>query len=275
MTQKTEMPPPWEVFPTLERTSIGWRMGSGESYIHEWWDWIESLPEDESTRIAYLRRYRPAPMSWLRSILTVLQPSRTPSWYDEDDDDAGMGGFLKAEAHRLERLGLIAYDAAYNTWLAQQTQVAWPWAWQDDEAATPEEMVRYATREMWFFSRQLRALREEGKLHRVSVPLSWGELEMPLWTGSAGALDASQGLLALAKMFCAGEVLPPWSLGLSLDDFADSFEMEMGYADAYRLWLISAFDDERWLEQQHLAAYPIPAAWAAWIEDYLASLRTR
>lgn len=87
---------------------------------------------------------------------------------------------------------------------------------------------------------------------------------MPLETGKVLALDLRQGLLSLAQMLSAGRVAPPWELGLSPDDFADSFAMDMGYADAFRLWGMSAFDDREHLYRS-LGDSKIPANWEEWI----------
>jgi hypothetical protein len=41
------LPPPWMRYPRIPMGSIGWRMGQGESYLVEWWDWLDSLSEVE------------------------------------------------------------------------------------------------------------------------------------------------------------------------------------------------------------------------------------
>ena len=53
--------PPWEVFPDIERYSIGWRMGSGEDYWHAFAEWYSSLSATEwsNYRATYL-----APEGW-------------------------------------------------------------------------------------------------------------------------------------------------------------------------------------------------------------------
>jgi hypothetical protein len=45
----------------------------------------------------------------------------------------------------------------------------------------------------------------------------------------------------------AGRVTPPGQLGGTLEDFADSFENDMGYVDAFRLRGMSPFDDREHL----------------------------
>ncbi|WP_133484936.1 hypothetical protein [Aliiroseovarius marinus] len=39
--------PPWEMFPDYARTSMGWRMGSGETFMDYFREWFLSLPLDE------------------------------------------------------------------------------------------------------------------------------------------------------------------------------------------------------------------------------------
>ncbi|MCA2008592.1 hypothetical protein [Tritonibacter mobilis] len=53
--------PPWKAFPGCERYSMGWRMGPGEDYWHEFHDWILSLdrPEVDEFVLAF-----PEPESW-------------------------------------------------------------------------------------------------------------------------------------------------------------------------------------------------------------------
>lgn len=129
-----------------------------------------------------------------------------------------------------------------------------------DGKHTPQEVTRYITREFWFFSRQLNAARGAGNLKFVTVPASWQSVETQLLTGCIGEIDPTHGLLTLAQMLCAGSVKPPWTLGLSPDDLTDSFEMNMGYSDAFRLWIMSAFDDDI-LFRKMLQKTPIPREW--------------
>ena len=47
LEEKKIMPPPWLVYPEIERYSIGWRMGYGENYIYKFWNWLDTLTSDE------------------------------------------------------------------------------------------------------------------------------------------------------------------------------------------------------------------------------------
>ncbi|HTN89704.1 MAG TPA: hypothetical protein VL242_38780, partial [Sorangium sp.] len=84
----------------------------------------------------------------------------------------------------------------------------------------------------------------------------------------AGSVDPRQGLLTLARLLCAGDVKAPWQLGLALADFADSYDDDMGYVDAFRLWGMSAFDDAHQL-RRYLEATRAPSDWEAWVADQL------
>lgn len=63
MDKKMEklLPPPWIAYPKIERYSIGWRMGYGESYIDEWDKWYSSLDEKEKKEYQTLF---PEPVTW-------------------------------------------------------------------------------------------------------------------------------------------------------------------------------------------------------------------
>ena len=98
------------------------------------------------------------------------------------------------------------------------------------------------------------------------MPGSWKNVETQLLTGNIGDIDQTQGLLTLAQMFCAGSIKPPWTLGLSPDDFTDSLEMDIGYSDAFRLWMISAFDDDILL-REILNKTKIPSEWVDWVDE--------
>lgn len=72
LLNKPVMPPPWIAFPEIERYSIGWRMGYGESYMDKWGAWFDSLIEDDVK--AYQELF-PEPVTW------------KGYWKDEDECD--------------------------------------------------------------------------------------------------------------------------------------------------------------------------------------------
>jgi hypothetical protein len=252
LNENDSMVPPWEKFPTYERYTIGWRMGHGEDYFYDWHIFIERLSNDYDTRLNYLKSHRPAPLNWCDHVFRVLYP--------ENKSKQKFGG-SSAETIKLLNLGLIEHDVAYNTWLQQQTHLGWSWL----VTKTPEDAARYDLREFWFFSRQLNDARKHGNLNIENVPSSWQKVETQLLTGHLGDINPTHGLLTLAQMLCAGSVQPPWELGLSVDDFAGSFEMDMGYTDAFRLWIMSAFDDDKLLRNM-LQINGIPDNWIDWID---------
>ena len=53
--------PPWLKYPNLPRTSMGWRMGEGESYVEEFHGWLARQPTDMIQ--VYQAKY-PAPHEW-------------------------------------------------------------------------------------------------------------------------------------------------------------------------------------------------------------------
>ena len=258
LNQNDEMVPPWEEFPDYERHTLGWRMGTGEAYLDDYYTFIQQLSNDYETRLNYLKRHRPAPLNWDTYVLSILYPDR------ELNQEFGVG-CSPTEILNLLNLGLVEHDAAYHTWLKQQDNIVLPWLWFASE--TPEEAARHNTREFWFFSRQLTELRERGNFQIEHVPSEWESVESQLMTGHLGDIDSTNGLLTLARMLCAGSVQPPWEIGLAPDDFTDSFEMDMGYADAFRLWIMSAFDDDRLLRKMFQKT-GIPDNWVEWVDEH-------
>ncbi|WP_437585806.1 hypothetical protein [Sorangium sp. So ce1000] len=255
-----DIAPPWERFPDYERTTIGWRMGAGEDWLGLWSVFLEQLAPDRETRIAYLRRHPPAPISWAGAVYKVLYP---PDQADDEDGDEEDPTAAASERSALLEQGLIAVDVSFSTWLSQQDGVRWPW----ESYATPEKAARYNTREFWFWSRQVAELRRGEGWVPPAVPEGWRACAPALASGDAGPVDPRDGLLSLARLLCAGDVKAPWQLGLELADFADSFDDDMGYVDAFRLWGRSAFDDAHQLTR-YLEATGVPPGWEAWIAEH-------
>ena len=61
ITDKKIMPPLWLAYPEIERYSIGWRMGYGEDYKYKFFDWFETLSQEEK---AQYRTLFPEPVTW-------------------------------------------------------------------------------------------------------------------------------------------------------------------------------------------------------------------
>jgi hypothetical protein len=251
-----DLAPPWEQFPEYERYTIGWRMGAGESWLGMWRVFVEALDPAFEVRLAYLQRHPPAPINWADHVYHVFHPSASDA---EDEESTQVETQRRAE---LLQMGLIASDAAYPTWLRQQQGVRWPWEYGD----TPEITARYRTRDLWFWSRQVAELRATPTWEVPAVPGSWRACADPLATGTVSAPDLQRGLLTLAQLLAAGRVVPPWQLGARVEDFADTFNNEMGYVDAFRLWTMSAFDDREHL-MRYLAATAMPKKWERWLAE--------
>lgn len=80
--------PLWQVFPDYERTSLGWRMGSGERYRWGWHDWFDGL--SEAGRAKYIERFpEPEKNGWPGFYAMVLK--ETPS----DGERSLRGSTLK------------------------------------------------------------------------------------------------------------------------------------------------------------------------------------
>lgn len=260
LDDRGDLPPPWVEFPTYERYSIGWRMGSGEDWLGLWHVFLQALGDDPEARRAYLERHHPAPLNWSESVYRALHPD----WdgdedEDEDDEDAPDPVDVRRAALRAE--GLVASDASYAIWRQKQQTVRWPWL----DCRNPTTAGRHWTRDLWFWSRHIAELRAAGRLEIPRIPWPWRGCREPLRSGSWGRLDRRRGLLMLVRMLAAGQVVPPWRLGLGVQDFADTFDDDMGYVDAYRLWGMSVIDDDE-MRRRFCHADEAPGPWKAWLD---------
>lgn len=262
-----DLAPPWEEFPHYERYSIGWRMGSGESWLGFCELFLDNLPTDFNTRLAYLQRHAKAPYTWSNWAHHILHPDdedKEQEEFDEDDDGE------KERAQRLERreklieMGLVAEDIAYFTWRNKQTSLRWPW----EDCETPIDAARHWTRDLWFWSRYLQELRSQGEIPAFEAPEAWQEIAPIIRTGHAPQVVPENGLLSFVQNLAAGAVIAPWQIGLSPSDFEDSFEDDMGYVDAFRLWCMSVFDDwptvERFMRDTNM-----PETWRDWMKEQI------
>lgn len=238
-----EVAPPWAVLPTEERYSIGWRMGHGEGVMHDFFRFAGSKGDwDEAAWLGYLRRHPVAPYTWADWIDAVIFGNEREEW------DLGEPEVLERHHWLLEQ-GLIGSDVAYATWRAQQGGVlSLPWG-EGPFCDNPLELARYNLREFAFQSRQVGDVCDA----LPDPPPSW----------QFGNL----GLERLAQQLVSGQVLPPWRLGFSGEDFEDSFEDDMGYVDAFRLWILAAFDDLPHLNRYLDSVGGVPPEWERWVND--------
>lgn len=253
-SKNNKMKPIWEKFPTFEKYTIGWRMGYGEVYKYKWHDFINAIPTDYKSRLNYLKDHRPAPINRSDLVLNILYPGMGYDHYDFEPEDK--------KQQEIMDLGLITDDAAYKTWILQQSRINWPWLGKQ----TPENTARYSPREFWFFSRQLKAAKKTEEIQICRLPKAWRCLEGELNTGKIEKMDFSRGLMTLAQMLCVGSVKAPWQLGIPFDELKNTFADHMGYADAFRLWLISAFDDNQLVWKMFDKA-EVPEDWMKWMEE--------
>ncbi|MBX3158609.1 MAG: hypothetical protein KF773_21760 [Deltaproteobacteria bacterium] len=94
--------PPWVRYPDIERFSIGWRMGSGEGYLHLWGGWTGTRTHDEL--LAYLREFAPIPADFADWAGGLLLPEPCDAHGNPLDWEEAMD----AQADHARALGLVA-----------------------------------------------------------------------------------------------------------------------------------------------------------------------
>lgn len=261
-----DLAPPWEEFPHYERYTIGWRMGSGESWLGFFSVFLDQLPQDFETRLAYLRRHAKAPYTWSSWAYEVLYPETSDEDEKEDvDDEDGERAQLRNKERRVQliEMGLVGSDVAYYTWRTKQETMHWPW----EDSETPMDAARYWTRDLWYWSRHLDELRKQHQIPAFDVPEEWEEVAEIVRAGKTTPVVAEEGLRSLTRGLAAGVVIAPWQIGLSTDDFEDSFDMDMNYVDAFRLWGMSVFDDPVMVDH-YAQSTAMPAEWKDWMVDH-------
>lgn len=258
LNEAGEIPPPWVLFPTYTRYTIGWRMGTGETYMGCWYKWRNQAFETTSELARYLCRYSPAPYTWATTIGHILQPGF------DDSDDFNEDLFIE----NMLNLGLIREDIAYQNWLASGDDTP-VWA----NGAAPGEICRYSGRELTYWTRRLITSRDAGALDallaRLDAPgLVWAEFMTCLTSGKLPHELPENGYDRLALELAAGTPRPPWSVE-EIDPPEDvDYDYETaGYRDAWLVWLSDAFDDRPSIDA-YLSAYPsAPPAWSTCIDE--------
>jgi len=61
-TIENPMPPLWMMFPHIHLLSIGWRMGYGESYKFDFFDWLDTLSVGDMEK--YKAMFPPPVLLW-------------------------------------------------------------------------------------------------------------------------------------------------------------------------------------------------------------------
>lgn len=240
--ERGDLPPPWARFPGYTRTTIGWRMGYGESYKWAHHDWLEAQGWDREQRLAYLRRHPPAPRTWANAVSVMLSAQA-----DTAEDE-------------LAALGLVADDVGAANWAARHGGHYRPWEGRLDL----EGLARYGGRDLACFCRWAAELRARGELEAwlAEAPPSeaWAELGQALRgdTEPAARVPPEQGWRRVALEWAArADAPPPWTLGLPVPKGDMRYEADAAYPEAWVSVLETAIDD-RATWRAALARWPAP-----------------
>ena len=66
-----DVPPPWIFNKNGHPLGIGWRMGSGETFLMTYWEWWEEASMSQMEMINYFKKYTPPPR-WLGWVCDVI-----------------------------------------------------------------------------------------------------------------------------------------------------------------------------------------------------------
>ncbi|MCM1107155.1 MAG: NADAR family protein [Blautia sp.] len=131
---KSVMAPPWIAFPEIERYSIGWRMGYGESYIYKWGEWFRSLSNEDMK--AYQELF-PEPVTW------------SGYWEDEDECDYYERNEFLLELWRVQGTPKYSLEQI-RTEVSEGTQPHYIMFWKPD--ISPDESVTKSCFSQWWKS---------------------------------------------------------------------------------------------------------------------------
>jgi len=269
-----DIQPPWARFPTYTRTTIGWRMGSGEDWMWMWRRWLSRLT-GRGARLAYLRRHPKAPRTWANMVHDLLEEGDFVIALPEDVVEG------------LIREGLVGDDVAFDTWAAHIDDMGippWgdfspPWKGYPDRnrerAETSETALRYHTRGLSFWARWVLVQRhrrgDDDWIARWRPSPGWERFYWAAFTGEVGDVEGLKGLTRVSLELAAnGAPETPWRRGLPPADYADSYDVfHMRYTDAWLLWASCTFDDApTWLAYLRHRG-PVPSDWEALIQREL------
>lgn len=100
-----EIPPPWVFKPTGHPYQIGWRMGSGESFLMTYWEWWEEVSMEKAEMIQYFKRYHPPPrwLGWVCEVIWNLEfESESETNYTEYFKVLQAEGYLGTELYQKD-----------------------------------------------------------------------------------------------------------------------------------------------------------------------------
>ncbi|MFN3197788.1 MAG: hypothetical protein ACE366_05155 [Bradymonadia bacterium] len=183
-------------------------------------------------------------MSWADVVWSTLFPDSEALIQSSDHQGVPRNTRRRKRVARqirhLRQSGLIASDIAFRTWLELNPHAEDTSRWMLKDM--PWTAARHQTRSLWFWSRALHGPWSERRPDPAHASNDW--------QGFLSALRANppqwhpeSGLKTLALMIATGNVLPPWALDCELTAFRDTWEQDMGYVDAWRLWGYTVVDD--------------------------------
>lgn len=259
LNEAGEIPPPWILFPTYTRYTIGWRMGTGEDYMSCWYRWRSGMFETTEALTRYLCRYDPAPFTWATMIGRIL----SPGFDDSDDFDEDL--FIE----NMLNLGFVREDAAYHNWLASGEDAP---LWSN--RSTPGELGRYDARWLTYWTRRALTSRDAGELDtllaQVDDPsLPWVEFVACLKSGKLPEELPEGGYDQLAlELAATGAPRPPWVLEETAPPEDVDYDYETAsYQDAWLLWVPDVFDDRPSMERYLSAFAAAPNAWVEHLDE--------
>lgn len=262
-----DLAPPWARFPEISAGSLGWRMGPGEGWKWAWWDWVQKLPDDRETRLAYLRRHPPAPRPWASSAMAVVDPT-----YREDDEstESGNARWTALEA-TLEREGMVGDDVAFAAWLARNPKPEAPWTSGSSLAVE----IRYGSRELTFLARWAAGCREDDLMSWLAdvgtPPWDWENFAAALRRGTRPDTLPDDPRECVGILLAAHDASPPppWLGGEDPSAIEQQFEDHTTYAGAWSEWVMDVFDDAPTFAAYLAKSPPAPPPWQRALHDNL------
>lgn len=301
-----ELEPPWAHLPWIPRGSIGWRMGSGESYSMLWSDFAEEKIHTLDAAVAYLRRHPRAPRSWGEWVASWLMEfpdddddddgavsasDDEPAEDDEDEDGDGLEDFDFSDDDEVdeevlywlafvEAEGLTGDDVAYPVFVRNELAsggMGAPWT-RKGAVDTPDSAMRYSPRELGWWARWLAQdckTREERQAHLAAQrppPPAWDpvlDAIRALWAGGAKPSvwnDLTSGALALVPAMVIYGELPPPWVGDHPPITEVEWEEDSDDRHRWAWWVFETFEDKA-SWVAYLERWPPPPRWRRALDE--------